>query len=118
MGTVGEGLVDTTRTSLGDEREAIERGQEMERLIGPERVGEADEVEPVLDDLTGGFQWMRPKRNIGQGRGRGRKEGETDSLSHFNFFSSLILSQCPSHCQALLSAFHPLPGGFGDEVRH
>lgn len=48
-------------------------------------------------------------------RERGRN---TDSLSHFNFFSSLILSQCPSHCQALLSAFHPLPGGFGDEVWH
>ncbi len=60
MGTVGEGLVDNTRTSLGDEREAIERGQEIERLIGPESVGEAVGAELVLSDLIGGFQCMRP----------------------------------------------------------
>lgn len=60
MGTVGEGLVDKVRNSLGDEREAIERGQEMERLIGPESVGEAEGTGLVLRDLIGGFQCMRP----------------------------------------------------------
>ena len=60
MGTVGEGLLDNARTSLGDEREAIERGQEMERRIGPESVGEADGAVLVFSDLIGGFQCMRP----------------------------------------------------------
>lgn len=63
MGTVGEGLVDKVRNSLGDEREAIERGQEMERLIGPESVGEAEGTGLVLRDLIGGFQCMRPERS-------------------------------------------------------
>lgn len=56
MGTVGEGLVDNARTSLGDEREAMERGQEMERLIGPDSVGEAEGAGLVLSGLTRGFQ--------------------------------------------------------------
>ncbi len=117
IGTVGEGLVDNIRTSLGEEREAIERGQEMERLIGPESVGEAVGAVLVLSDLIGGFQCMRPVSK--QKKGEQGKEGRsTDSLSHFSFSSSLILSQFPSHCQALLSAFHPLPGGFRDEVWH
>lgn len=59
-GTVGEGLVDSARISLGDEREEMERGQEMERLIGPESVGEAEGAGLVLSDLIGGFQWIRP----------------------------------------------------------
>lgn len=59
-GTVGEGLVDSALTSLGDEREAMERGQEMERLIGPESVGEAEGAGLALSDLIGGFQWIRP----------------------------------------------------------
>lgn len=60
IGTMGEGLVDNARTSLGDDREAIERGQEMERLIGPESVGEAEGAGLVLSGLTGGFQCIRP----------------------------------------------------------
>lgn len=56
MGTAGNGLLDNARTSLGDEREEIERGQEMERLIGPERVGEAEGAGLVFSDLIGGFQ--------------------------------------------------------------
>lgn len=60
VGTVAEGLVDNARTSLGDAREAMERGQEMERLIGPESVGEAEGAELVLSDLIGGFQCIRP----------------------------------------------------------
>lgn len=52
MGTAGNGLLDNARTSLGDESEEIERGQEMERLIGPEAEG----VGLVLSDLIGGFQ--------------------------------------------------------------
>lgn len=59
-GTVGEGLVDNARTSLGDESEAIERGHEMERLIGPESVGDTDGAELVLRDFNGGFQCIRP----------------------------------------------------------
>lgn len=55
----------------------------------------------------------REKEEKIEGEGKG---ADTDSLSHFNFLSSVILSQCPSHCQTLLSAFHPVPGGFGDEV--
>lgn len=58
-GTVGS-LVDNARTSLGDEREAIERGQEMERLIGPESVGETDGAVLVLRDFSEGFQCIRP----------------------------------------------------------
>lgn len=72
IGSVGEGLVDNDRTSLGDEREAIERGQEMERLIGPESVGEAEGAGLVLSDLIGGFQCMRPVEK--QKRGRGADE--------------------------------------------
>lgn len=73
MGTVGDGLVDSARTSLGDEREAMERGQEMERLIGPESVGEAEGAGLVFSDLIGGFQCMRPvpKQNRGRGIGGG-----------------------------------------------
>lgn len=77
-GTLGEGREDSERTSLGDDREAMERGQEMERLIGPERVGEAQGAELVFTDLIGGFRWMRP----------GRKEEQTDgddSWSRLNF---------------------------------
>lgn len=113
MGVLGEALVDIARTSLGEDREAMERGQEMERLIGPESVGEADGAGLVLIDLIGGFQCMRPVQK--QNRGRGRN---SDSLSRFNFFFSMILSQCPTHCQALLSDFHPLTGGFGNKVWH
>lgn len=51
MGNVGEGLVDNIRTSLGEDREAIERGQEMDRLIGPESVGKAEGAGLVLSDL-------------------------------------------------------------------
>ena len=51
MVTVGEGLVDSARTSLGDDREAMERGQEMERLIGPESIGDAEGAMLVLSDL-------------------------------------------------------------------
>lgn len=69
MGTVGEGLVDKARNSLGDEREAMERGQEMERLIGPDSVGEAEGVGLVLSDLTGRFQCMRPVEKAKRGRG-------------------------------------------------
>lgn len=78
MGTVGEGLVDSALTSLGDEREAMERGQEIERLIGPESVGEAEEAGLVLSDLIGGFQCMRP---AGKQRGRGRR-GRTLTHCH------------------------------------
>lgn len=53
---VGEGLVDEERTSLGEDSEVIERGQEMDRLIGPRSVGEAE----VLSDFTGCFQSIRP----------------------------------------------------------
>lgn len=49
---------------------------------------------------------------------RVRMERRSDSLPHFKFLALLILSQGSSHCQALFSAFHPLPGGFGDEVWH
>ena len=70
MGTVGEGLVDSARTSLGDESEAMERGQEMERLIGPESVGEAEGAGLVFSDLIGGFQCMRPAEKR---RGRERR---------------------------------------------
>lgn len=59
-GTVGEGLVDSARTSFGDDREAMERGHEMERRIGPESAGDADGAVLVLSDLIGGFQCMRP----------------------------------------------------------
>ncbi len=69
MGTVGEVLVDNARTSLGDEREAIERGQEMERLIGPESVGDAEGAGLVLSDLIGGFQCMRPVERRKRGGG-------------------------------------------------
>lgn len=54
----------------------------------------------------------------------GTKESEREwkrtmtHCQHFNFFSSVILSQRSSHCQALPFAFHLLPGGFGDEVWH
>lgn len=77
MGTVGEGLEDNARTSLGDKRETMERGQEMERLIGPESVGEAEGAGLVLGDLIGGFQCMRPaeKQKRGTGRGGGGEEG-------------------------------------------
>lgn len=51
MGNAGEGLVDNIRISLGEEREAIERGQEMDRLIGPETVGKVEGAGLVLSDL-------------------------------------------------------------------
>lgn len=38
--------------------EEMERGQEMERRIGPDDVGEADG--PALTDLIGGFQCTLP----------------------------------------------------------
>lgn len=57
---VGEGLVDEERTSLGKDSEAIERGQEMDRLIGPGSVGEAEGAELVLSDFPGCFQSIRP----------------------------------------------------------
>lgn len=57
---VGEGLLDEERTSLGEDSEAIERGQEMDRLIGPGSVGEAEGVGLVLSDFTGCFQSIRP----------------------------------------------------------
>lgn len=59
-GNVGEGLVDEERTSPGEDSEAIERGQEMDRLIGPGSVGETEGAEPVLSDLTECFQPIRP----------------------------------------------------------
>lgn len=68
------GLVANARTSLGEEREAIERGQEMERLIGPDSVGEAEGTGLVLSDLTGGFQSTRPEK--------GREEREEASSDH------------------------------------
>lgn len=37
-------------------REEIERGQEMERLIGPERVGEEEAERPALTGFIRGFQ--------------------------------------------------------------
>ena len=55
-GNAGEGFVANVRKSLGDEREAMERGQEMERLIGPERSGAG----LGLRGLIGGFQFTRP----------------------------------------------------------
>lgn len=57
---VGEGLVEEERTSLGEDNEAIERGQEMDRLIGPGSVGEAEGAGVVLSDFTGCFQSIRP----------------------------------------------------------
>lgn len=57
---VGEGLVDEERTSPGEDREAIERGQEMDLLIGPGSVGEAEGTGLLLSDLTGCFQPIRP----------------------------------------------------------
>lgn len=68
------GLVDNARTSLGEEREAIERGQEMERLIGPDSVGEAEGTGLVLSDLIGGFQSTRPEK--------AREEREEASSDH------------------------------------
>lgn len=68
-----DGLVANARTSLGEVREAMERGQEMERLIGPESVGEAEGTGLVRRDLIGGFQSIRPV----QGRA-GRAEGNSD----------------------------------------
>lgn len=59
-GAIGDGLMENPRISLGDEREAMERGQEIERLIGPERVGDKEGEVLVLRDLIGGFQCMRP----------------------------------------------------------
>lgn len=73
MGTVGEGLVDKARTSLGDEREAMERGQDMERLIGPESVGEAEGAGLFLRALIGGFQCMRPVEEQKRVRGSGNE---------------------------------------------
>lgn len=67
MGTLGEGLVDITRTSVGDERDEMERGHEIERLIGPESVGEAEGAGLGLSDLIGGFQCMRPVEKQGRG---------------------------------------------------
>lgn len=64
MGTMGGGLLDNARTSLGDEREAIERGQEMERLIGPESVGDTEGAVLFLNGLTDGFQCMRPVEKV------------------------------------------------------
>lgn len=72
MGNVG--LVDNARTSLGEEREAIERGQEMDRLIGPESVGEAEGAGLVLSDLIGGFQSIRPVKK--------QKRGKVGTLIH------------------------------------
>lgn len=57
---VGEGLVDEERTSLGEDSDAMERGQEMDRLIGPRSVGEAEGVGLVLRDFAGCFQSIRP----------------------------------------------------------
>lgn len=76
-GTEGDGLVDNALTSLGDESEAIERGQEMERLIGPVSVGEADGAGLALRDLIGGFQCIRPTETEKKEKG-----GITDSLCH------------------------------------
>lgn len=73
MGTVGEGLVDKARTSLGDEREAMERGQDMERLIGPESVGEAEGAGLFLRALIGGFQCIRPVAEQKRVRGSGNE---------------------------------------------
>lgn len=60
IGIIGGGLEENGRISLGEGREAMQRGQEIERLIGPERVGDTEGVVPVLGDLIGGFQNMRP----------------------------------------------------------
>lgn len=57
---VGEGLVDGERTSPGEDSEAIERGQEMDLLIGPVSVGEAEGAGLLLSDLRGCFQPIRP----------------------------------------------------------
>lgn len=65
---VGEGLVDEARTSPVDDREAIERGQEMDRLIGPRSVGEAEGAGVVLSDLTECFQPIRPVNTKKEGR--------------------------------------------------
>lgn len=73
------GLVANARTSLGEDREAMERGQEMERLIGPESVGEAEGTGLVRRDLIGGFQSIRPV----QGRA-GREEGNSDQWLCFH----------------------------------
>lgn len=56
----GDGLMDNSRISLGDGRDAMDRGQEIERLIGPERVGDTEGAMLVLIGLIGGFQCIRP----------------------------------------------------------
>lgn len=74
------GLVANARTSLGEDREAMERGQEMERLIGPERVGEAEGTGLVRRDLMGGFQSIRPVRE-----GAESEEGNNDQQLCFHW---------------------------------
>lgn len=64
------GLVANARTSLGEEREAMERGQEMERRIGPVRVGEAEGTGLVRRGLMGGFQSIRPVQSRAEQEGR------------------------------------------------
>lgn len=53
-------MVDEERTSPGEDSEEMERGQEMERLIGPGRVGEEEGAGLLLRDFTGCFQSIRP----------------------------------------------------------
>lgn len=52
--------MDEERTSPGEDSEEMERGQEMERLIGPGRVGEEEGAGLLLRDFTGCFQSIRP----------------------------------------------------------
>lgn len=52
--------MDEERTSPGEDSEEMERGQEMERLIGPGRVGEEEEAGLLLRDFTVCFQSIRP----------------------------------------------------------
>lgn len=106
MGNVGEGLVDNARTSLGEEREAIERGQEMDLLIGPESVGEAGGAELVLSDLIGGFQSIRPIKEEKRGKVGAMVHCHTKFLS-FPFF---ILILRTSHCCLFCLPFHSILG--------
>ena len=102
MGNVGEGLEDNARTSPGEEREAIERGQEMDLLIGPDSVGEAGGAELVLSDLIGAFQSIRPIKE--------EKGGKVGAMIHchtkFLLFPFFILILRTSHCSLFCLQFH------------
>lgn len=112
-GTVGEGLEDGARSSLGDESEAMERGQDMERLIGPESVGETEAAGLVLSDLIGGFQCMRPaetqKRGIVSGRRGGGKAGRGGGQRHTVTFQFLFFPDPVSVLRSLSSSLLCFP---------